>query len=693
MNMYLDERSEMLLNEIIKRRNVTSKKLQIDHNLTRRQINYSLDKINEWLEEKGFNKIEKYNGYYIFDENIGNILLVNKDDHKIYIPSPNERKFLIILYILMREEALSLNHFISEMEVSKNTVLQDLKEAKKILKQYKLVLDYTRSDGYYIVGEEWNKRSVLLDAIYNIKNMYGGEHYLFKLMSINPDDVNEMHYRLSRIENELCISFTDAEIETLPYSFFGIIKRILTERYIKTDFFIDSRALSDTREFEAIKILIEEYGNIPEEEQLYLTLQLLTSSTIKKTYLKMEELPRLKFALLQTIEEFEKKALLTLTDKKLLVDRLFLHFQPAYYRIKYKLTTDYRPVKKVSDELKIMHYFIKESISPLEKFLKCEMPESEIMFITLFIVGHIVEHSEQKNISSKFKAIVVCPNGLSISKLMRHKLQSILPEIYFYPAMSIREFDKTALPYDIVFSARPISVAENKKTFIVNQMMDESEALELRKIVMNSIFPSNVSAIDIDKVLKVITEYAEVTDEQKLMKNLKGLLQDNRKNSNADFDDRGIIHLSELITKPMIQMIDKVNDWQEGIEIASHPLIETGKIDEEYVKAMKDLYPSVGEEIVLQKNIAIPHAETERGVKQLGMSLLYIKNGIPNFDGSRLNYIVVIAATDKKKHFTALIELMELAGNKSVLNKIADCKDEEEIYQIICHSVRDKKLN
>ncbi|MBA5845080.1 PTS sugar transporter subunit IIA, partial [Escherichia coli] len=71
------------------------------------------------------------------------------------------------------------------------------------------------------------------------------------------------------------------------------------------------------------------------------------------------------------------------------------------------------------------------------------------------------------------KAVVVCPNGLSISRWMEKTLRSLFPEIFFYQAMSIREFEQTKLGYDIVFSAVPLST--DKKFFLINQLLDGKE--------------------------------------------------------------------------------------------------------------------------------------------------------------------------------------------------------------------------
>lgn len=50
-----------------------------------------------------------------------------------------------------------------------------------------------------------------------------------------------------------------------------------------------------------------------------------------------------------------------------------------------------------------------------------------------------------------------------------------------------------------------------------------------------------------------------------------------------------------------------------------------GIITNGYVDAIKDLYPTSSPNIVLGKNIGIPHASPEDGVNKVDMSLLKIK--------------------------------------------------------------------
>lgn len=682
--MYLDERSNSLLEELLKNPTVTNKKLQEKFLITRRQVDYSFKKINEWLKEQGKNPVLKVNGQYRFDDGI--LSTIESSQVETYIPSEKERAYIIILIILLRKEELSLNHLIEELEVSKNTILQDLKMVRKILAPFELRVQYTRSQGYYFEGNEWNKRSSMLFVIQSIIKKFGGELFLQKFMKINEDEINQTKKQINKIEEQLNLNFIDTDVRMLPYSLEGIFARIFAGKHITTDFLIDYSELSDTREYEATKLLISDRAQniITKEERLYITLQLLTSKVMSNETLNSKEIPKLKKALSECLVQFEEKSLVFLTDKETLVEKLFIHFKPAYYRIKYKLTTDYGLVEKIGKEFELLHYFVGESIDPLRAYLKSEIPDNEIMFITLFIGGHIIDNQEVINKSSELKAIVVCPNGLSISKLMEKNLYNLFPEIYFYPAMSIREFEQTNLIYNLVFSATPLETTE--QLFIVNQVMTLEEKKELRRRVMNTVcFKKNIG-FSLSNLMEIISQHADIKDENGLTKSLEIFLP--TEGSQADMKERPPIpnveiQLDKLLTEEMIQKVETVSNWHEAIEYAARPLLEKSKIEPNYINEMKRQYPTIPEYILLQKNIAIPHAEIEAGVNELGMSMLYIEKGLPNLDGTLLHFIVVIAAVDKTTHFSSLLQLMELAGTTTVLERIKKAGNVSEIYNII----------
>ncbi|MDK6430191.1 PRD domain-containing protein, partial [Enterococcus faecalis] len=77
--------------------------------------------------------------------------------------------------------------------------------------------------------------------------------------------------------------------------------------------------------------------------------------------------------------------LLVLSDKKDLLIKLLNHFKPAYYRIKYDLSTGNVLYDKIRSEYNVLHNFVCQSISPLERFFQTEISDEEIAYITLFV--------------------------------------------------------------------------------------------------------------------------------------------------------------------------------------------------------------------------------------------------------------------------------------------------------------------
>ncbi|EUJ28788.1 PTS system IIA 2 domain protein [Listeria cornellensis FSL F6-0969] len=77
--MYLDERSNVLLKEILRHPNISNAKLQEKFGLTRRQVDYSFQKVNQWLEEQAYPKIHRSaNGRFVVEPDL--FQLVEKKD-------------------------------------------------------------------------------------------------------------------------------------------------------------------------------------------------------------------------------------------------------------------------------------------------------------------------------------------------------------------------------------------------------------------------------------------------------------------------------------------------------------------------------------------------------------------------------------------------------------------------------------
>ncbi|MCO7128316.1 BglG family transcription antiterminator [Sporolactobacillus shoreicorticis] len=685
--MYLSKRSDTLLRDLLIHPRRTSKELQSIYNLSRRQVDYSIEKLNHWLKEKSYPRIEHTSsGHFVASSKLLTLMSA-ADEEKTndwYLFSQKERSYIIILMIITKNESLSMSHFISELGVSRNTVLRDLKLARDTIAPYQLDLVYSRKQGYEIVGKEWDARFILIKIINHLINIYGGESYLKHFMNLPQEQVAHWRTKLEKVESRLNLKFIDLKMQILPYVLEGVFKRINQGYTIdKEAFFVSYEGLSDTREYSAAEFLIEDRVNLPKQERMYITLQVLTSNIIPSQDFMLDEIPQLEQSLMKCLNLFEANACIRLKNKAMLLKKLMIHFKPAYYRIKYHLTIDHSGLHQIDQEYKILNYFVKKSLDPLRKLIGEPIPDTEVLFISLFIGSHLINYGDQ--LGAKLKAAIVCTNGVSLSLLMEKTLKGLFPEMIFYKAMSVREFSQMQYPCDVVFS--PIPIATKAKLFIVNEVMGNKEKTRLRHNVIKEIYQVDQDLIDVEKMIDLVEKYADIKEKSKLQSALNDLLihkvsqsdmREDRSLENKDF-----YRIDELLPASMIQQVNRVENWQQALEWCAKPLQDRKLINGSYLNRLNTLYRKPLRQIILGKHLALPHSEPKYGVEKLSMSLLHIREGLKTDGLPTIYFVVILAPIDKKSHFNALLELTKIAQSTSFIEKMRHAGSCRQLHGLI----------
>ncbi|MDX6151909.1 BglG family transcription antiterminator [Marinococcus sp. PL1-022] len=679
--MPLSERDNEILNELIRNPSVTSMALEEKHQLTRRQLGYSINKVNDWLLSKNLPVIERTRqGHFIIDQSVYTNFGV--DEELIAAEKPiltgKQRTYYLIMMLVGSEEPLSLNHFTSELQLSKNTVLNELKEAQQYLGDYQLLIKYSRKEGYLVDGKEFQIRKLLMNVTYQLLAMQDGATRIKMIAGIDEEELDDYRQRIENIENKLSLKFTDEKLETMPYILALILKRI-KKGYTMDTFSIQYEELSDTKEYQATEEIFKKNEHIPMEERLFITLHLLTAN-VYSTSFPMEDdvIPNLGAATDDMLRQFEKSACVYLHERDQLLDKLLQHIKPAYYRIKYQLSETSSTQVPLSKEFKALHHLVKQSTAPLEKLIGSRIPDSESSFITMLIGGWMKRQGE--SIEKKVKAIVVCPQGVSVSRLMLNELSELFPEFVFLDSLSVREFLYYPLEYDIVFA--PTFLETEKKLFVVKTFLGREERQRLRKQVMLELYGYLPNHLDIDEIIQIIGRHAHIHNESALIEDIQNYInQDNESSVNYSMG-KAEYNLDELITPASITLRDKVSDWEEAVKAGAKPLLENKSITGDYVNSMLR-YTEEDPYIVIGPNIAIPHASPEDGVNEVGMSLLRLKEGVLFSEEYRINLVIVIAAVDKQKHIHALMQLMKLAGSQTARDQITAADSAKDIYKLI----------
>ncbi|QAT60478.1 hypothetical protein EQM13_02270 [Acidilutibacter cellobiosedens] len=132
--MQIDSTMISIIEDICTNGSLSILELESKYNFTKRQLRYCIEKIDEYLMSEGFNLIvNDSEGFFAINHERCNELMGKISSIKVknYYFSKEERIRLIILFIISKEEELSLQHFISALKVSKNTILNDIKAAQQ----------------------------------------------------------------------------------------------------------------------------------------------------------------------------------------------------------------------------------------------------------------------------------------------------------------------------------------------------------------------------------------------------------------------------------------------------------------------------------------------------------------------------------------------------------------------------------
>ena len=154
--MDLDNRSVQILQAVASTVKISSKEIMEKYDLTRNQLDYAIKKINDYLEENNYRKIiRSRNGSFIVDTKVVDVFsgIMNSEsqlqaDENSFLDE--DHRLLVILLLIFSADYLSLYHFSESLEVSKNTIVSDIKKLKKQLKKHKLTIDYSRKGVNFI---------------------------------------------------------------------------------------------------------------------------------------------------------------------------------------------------------------------------------------------------------------------------------------------------------------------------------------------------------------------------------------------------------------------------------------------------------------------------------------------------------------------------------------------------------------
>ncbi|HBH1650768.1 TPA: transcription antiterminator [Clostridioides difficile] len=628
-----------MLDFIIKNNNVTSQELQEKFNVSKRTIYYDILAINEQLGKSGNIKNVKHK--FIFEGNLCDARKIISTEEDKFLDS-DYRKTFILNKILLGEK-ISIEKLTNEMLLSKNTVVQTITDVKKYLQTMGLRLEYKGK--YKIIGDEYVIRELFLIIVQE-----------------NILEINSISEEVSSFDTKGHIKLTDYSLLNLTKFVEFLNKRIRDGKTLYSYKYLnEAKKISY---FSNCKELLCEEAN--ENEQAYICTYISSlpslNSEVKEDVVE-EYVDKL-------IDKFEVNTAIKLESKHEFKKNILRHLHSSYNRIRFKF-----PIRNpMLDETKYKHEslykIIKSIIENEEEFPVFEgIREEEIGFIAAYFGGYL--RGSRDNGLRRNKVLLVCPNGLMVSKSLEIQLYKYIPTIEIVGIVSIKQLKEVNVYYDYIITTIDIQNVNN--VIVVNPLLTSSDV----QLLMNKLISvkENEKYFNLELIIQAIRKNGVINNEEALKADLLNIIH------KIDEGEMYQPMLKELINAERVNIIKSVRDWKEAIKIASKPLLEDNSIEELYIENMIKSVEKYGPYIVLADRFALPHASSKEGVNKLAMSLLIVEDEV-DLLGKPVNIFMVLAAVDNTTHIRALASLSEMMYEEENVKLIIN-GDKSSILELI----------
>ncbi|MGJ0866405.1 BglG family transcription antiterminator [Enterococcus raffinosus] len=684
----IDSQDLEILHEIAFRNRRETAELESKFLLTRRQITYSIKKINDLLSES--EELIKVSGNELringqAEKHLQNYLLKMEFFSDVYHSKEN-RRLMILLTLSCSLEYLSIDHLILMLDSSRSTVVGDLKEVKQQLRRNDINVEYTRVRGYYLSGDEANIRYMVMKTIITFLHQDNGElfleSYLKKQFSI---DYSKFESKILAASKQHQISFFENKFKEFTYCFILLIQRFKKKGFqrINSDF-IDKQ--SNEYQF---SLNICEYFDIERIENIYYIAAWILGLSTGNIHSATSDRSMIKKIVQRLIARFESLSGIRFLDREAVTRRLYEHFRPTYYRLFYHLPIINPLTPKIKKEYSETYALVNEAIRPLQPLFKRELPADEIAFLTVHFASAAFEEQEEQ--VKRNRGLILCPNGIGTSIILQKELESLFPSIEFF----VQDYHKELQTdhFDIVFTTTitPNILSISIPFIVVNPIMTAKEKFELIGRVYGLLNDESLLDPILADALKVVKKHVTNEQYEKIENELLILADTNH--SKIVIEEGGEYPLlSEITNKNLVKLQVEAADWEEAIRNSSDVLVSTGVAEPSYIDGMIQTTKETGPYIVITKHVALPHARPESGAKKIGISIATLKTPVVfgNKENDPVKYIFGLSALDNQTHLTAMSELAELLDQEAFYQILDNAEKPEEVIDFITNFEKER---
>lgn len=570
------------------------------------------------------------------------------------VEEASDRQHYILNKLFFEESKQSFKQLISDLFISKTTLLSVLNNIKKQIKPYSLILK-TSQKSISIEGREEDIRHFIMDYFF----LDSFDESMFAVVGNTIlDKINFAELTIFILDEcrDAKLQLSDFVIHNLVLHIALMIKRIRSGYPL--DIFSISKDIETSLEYKvATRILtrIEDALSItfPKEEANYIALHLTVKHSKNNLIEGETSKNQLKIHLKETLDDIAEIIQIPLNQDKNLINGLLAHFNPLLIRIENKIQMSNPLLEEVMEHYPDIFTLTRETFKMMPELIHHEIGDDEWAYIAL----HIMAAVERYTNNHKLKVLVVCATGYGSALMLKNRLE--------------KEFAGSLKIVDVV-SYYEVNEEKLENIDLIISSISLEHLLFLTPVIHVSVL---LNKEDVETIRKFIGQQSHYKHEKSLSS-----LFDSKKGkqiASAVFSKNKFIYFEEKTTKTkaLKQLVAQLNEALEPEFI--HQFLDQISLRENYSP------------LVFGENLAFPHPAIPMTYSEQIVVGIFKHPIIWDDKHDAITFIFLLSPSKGSNHYLKFVSpsLVTFVDNKSLQIKLLETPTYETLINIFAQLI------
>ena len=408
----------------------SSQELATELSLSDRTVRTYLKDLKTLIERNGGNIVSKQ-GYgfqlEILDRTSFNLFLIehhllDKNLEQSQCREASERKHFILNLLLLESQKIDVEELSEQLFISSSQLNKDIAEIKSQLQTYELTLKKNRSL-IFVDGEEKAKRHFIMSYFFHEDSINFLHHLSYFNQSCEAISFDTLTIIILDECREANIKLSDVMIQNIVLHLSLSIKRLQSGLSIQNlDLPVST---STTLEYQVANKIIARIESVigfhfPKEEQMYLTLHLMSKSNLIQNVADDE----LTLSLTNLLLKIQQETGYPFWHDEQLKNGLIQHLKPMLVRLEQNIKLENPLIDEIKDQYLDVFMLVKRYLSQLTSLNKYKVNDDEWGYLAL----HFLASLEKLKNEQKAKVLIICATGVGSAQLLKSRVQSEFDE-------------------------------------------------------------------------------------------------------------------------------------------------------------------------------------------------------------------------------------------------------------------------